>query len=197
MPELLRELLYLYFMGELTKGSAFNSQLTQMRKEALNGVYNIHTNVMEYPKHMQPTHARWEPVLNASMGSLSLNAQSNGIANGEVVSVDKNNDTPKKRSAVFPELDPVYAKNFMIHDIYYESAPYSNMGVPGPDGDEYDILPNSLSNIPADVLEELPPDCRKAFDEALAHELEWKNKWRTEAQDGHRGTFQSNYSWAG
>ena len=184
-------------MSMLTRYSAFNSQLTQMRKATLNGVYNIHTNVMEYPKHMQPTHARWEAVLPKSMDSLDLNGHVSGTTNGVVKPENTADEKPSKQSDIFPELDPVYAKNFMIHDVHYESAPYSNMGIPGPDGDDYDITTNGLSSVSKDVLDELPPECRTAFDEALAREVKWKNKWRTEAKDGHRGTFQSTYTWAG
>lgn len=178
--------------------AAFNSQLTAMRKDAHNGVYNIHTNVMEYPKSMQPTHARWEPVRPADLSSLSLNDDAHATTNGEMILDSKTtDDKPKKQSDIFPDLDPVYARNFMIHDIHYESAPYSNIGIPGPDGDYLDRGPNGLSNIPDDILAELPADCRKEFDKAVSREVEWKNKWRTEKHDGHRGTFLPTYSWAG
>lgn len=42
--------------------SIFNSQLAAARRRTLNGVYDPHTNLMCYPRIMQPTHARWEYV---------------------------------------------------------------------------------------------------------------------------------------
>jgi len=42
--------------------SVFNSQLATQRRKTLNGVYDTHTNLMCYPRIMQPTHARWEFV---------------------------------------------------------------------------------------------------------------------------------------
>jgi chromatin structure-remodeling complex protein RSC7 len=42
--------------------SRFNSSLAAIRRQALDGTYDAHTNIMHYPKAMQPTHARWEEV---------------------------------------------------------------------------------------------------------------------------------------
>ncbi|KAI5289974.1 hypothetical protein KEM52_000612, partial [Ascosphaera acerosa] len=42
--------------------SDFNSSLTATRSMANQGLYDIHTNMMQYPKNMQPTHVRFEPV---------------------------------------------------------------------------------------------------------------------------------------
>ena len=36
--------------------------LARERRQATNGIYDIHTNVMHYPRNTQPTHARWERV---------------------------------------------------------------------------------------------------------------------------------------
>ncbi|KAL9057184.1 MAG: hypothetical protein Q9162_002512 [Coniocarpon cinnabarinum] len=44
------------------EASRFNSSLSAARKEAHNGVYDPHTNLMSYPQTMQPTHAIWEEV---------------------------------------------------------------------------------------------------------------------------------------
>jgi chromatin structure-remodeling complex protein RSC7 len=45
---------------------------------------------------------------------------------------------------------------------------------------------NGLSSVSDDIKDELPPECRKAFEEALEKELQWKSKWGTETQFGHR-----------
>lgn len=74
----------------------------------------------------------------------------------------------------------------MIVDTVYESAPASNLGVPGPDGDFHDFGFNGLSNISDDIKAELPEDCRQAFEEALQKEMQWKNRWGSEGHSGHR-----------
>ncbi|KAF2205620.1 nuclear localization protein [Delitschia confertaspora ATCC 74209] len=42
--------------------SRFNSTLAAARRQTHEGIYDAHTNMMCYPKIMQPTHARWEEV---------------------------------------------------------------------------------------------------------------------------------------
>jgi chromatin structure-remodeling complex protein RSC7 len=130
---------------------------------------------MQYPKTMQPTHARWEQIDdNEVWAKAELN-------NGHT---EDNEDGEEK--SIFTPVKPIYSKNFMIVDTVYESAPAVNLGVPGPDGDTYDLGFNGLSSVPDDIKDELPPECRKAFDEALEKELQWKSKWGTETQFAHR-----------
>lgn len=74
----------------------------------------------------------------------------------------------------------------MIIDTVFESAPSTNYGVPGPDGDVHDLGFNGLSSVSDDIKAELPPECLKAFEEALEKETQWKNKWGTETSDTHR-----------
>lgn len=137
-----------------------------MRKANLNGVYDVHTNVMQYPKIMQPTHARWEQIDDYEVAS-------------------KSKDQPPPEDTIFPPVDPIYSRNYMVVDTYYESSPSTNY-VPGPDGDSYDIGFNGLSAVSPEVYAELPPDCKKTFDEALEKEMMWKNNWGTETTDTKR-----------
>lgn len=124
---------------------------------------------------MQPTHARWEQIDdNAVQAKLRL-------TNGHT----EEHGNEEERS-IFPPVKPIYSKNFMIVDTVYESAPSVNLGVPGPDGDTYDLGFNGLSSVPDDIKAELPPQCRQAFEDALEKEMKWKNKWGTESQYGHR-----------
>ena len=37
-----------------------------------------------------------------------------------------------------------------------------------------------------DIKAELPPECLKAFEEALAKEQQWKSKWGSEGKDTMR-----------
>jgi chromatin structure-remodeling complex protein RSC7 len=87
---------------------------------------------------------------------------------------------------MFTPVKPIYSRNYMIVDTAYETPPYSNLGVPGPDGDVYDLGFNGLSAVSDEVKAELPPESLAAFEEALAKEMEWKNKWGTEGTDAHR-----------
>jgi chromatin structure-remodeling complex protein RSC7 len=130
---------------------------------------------MQYPKTMQPTHVRWEQIDDYEVEAKSK------LTNGH-----KHDHEDDEAHSIFTPVKPIYSKNYMIVDTVYESAPGSNLGVPGPDGDDYDLGFNGLSSISDDIKAELPPECRKAFDEALKKETQWKNKWGTEGQFTHR-----------
>jgi chromatin structure-remodeling complex protein RSC7 len=162
----------------LTYSSRFNSVLAGIRKETLSGVYDIHTNVIQYPSIVQPTHARWERADQDT----DIKAITNGI-NGHSIS---------SKELTLPKLESVYTRNFRIHDLCLESAPDSLLGPPGLDDD-----PTSLTNIPRDVLDELPQECRAAFDEARSRVIDWKSKWLTEATDGMRARFTPSMAWTG
>ena len=121
---------------------------------------------------MQPTHAKWVQIDDE--------AEANGqLTNGHT---NEEDEVP----TMFTPVKPIYSRNYMIVDTAYETPQYSNLGVPGPDGDVYDMGFNGLSSISDDIKAELPPECLVAFEEALAKELEWKNKWGTEGTDAHR-----------
>jgi chromatin structure-remodeling complex protein RSC7 len=157
----------------LTFRSEFNARIALQRRANLNGVYDIHTNQMHYPKIMQPTHARWEQIDDYEVQEK--------IENGEI-------EEPKAGETMFPPIDPVVSRNYMIIDTVFEAPPYNYPSrlVPGPDGDSFDIGFNGLSAVTDDVKDCLPPECREAFEEALEKETEWKSKWSGEAVDGHR-----------
>lgn len=142
-----------------------------VRRQTLNGIYDPHTNSMHYPKTMQPTHARWEQIDD---NEVEAKASTNGHIEEQA------------EQTMFTPVKPIYSKNYMIVDTVYESAPSSTFGVPGPDGDFHDIGLNGLSSISDDIKAELPEDCRLALEEALEKETEWKNKWGSEGQSGHR-----------
>ncbi|KAI5255742.1 hypothetical protein E4T42_01803 [Aureobasidium subglaciale] len=159
-----------YFLS-LTIKSRFNSNLTAARRANLDGVYDINTNLMFYPKIMQPTHVKWEHVKSTEDAPNS---------NGE--------------PAVFQPLPDRISRNYLVTDTYFESAPRANLGVPGPDGDADDLSTNGLSTIPQDVLDELPEECRAAFNEAKNAEIAWKSKWHNEHTDGARGKLRIGFN---
>lgn len=146
--------------------SRFNSQLTAARLNNLRGVYDIHTNIVQWPGHVQPTHARWELVDDQSP------AETLG------------------KTGRLPHLDPVYGRNFRIHDLCLESAPESWLGKTGLNAEA-----EGLSSIPSTVLDELPGDCLDSFAEAKAREAKWKGKWQTEQVDGLRARLLPSVEW--
>jgi chromatin structure-remodeling complex protein RSC7 len=121
---------------------------------------------MHWPDHMQPTHARWEVVDDESVP-----------------------EGPSKPSR-FPHLDPVYGRNFRIHDVCLESAPESWLGRPGTEAEG-----QGLASIPPTLLEELPVDCLTALEEAKARESEWRGRWHSEHVDGLRARFLPSIDW--
>lgn len=152
--------------------SRFNGFLTAARQKNSNGLYDIHTNTTQWPSTLQPTHARWSVENDGQDHGMDLSAE---LAD---------------KMTIFPKLDAVYARNFRIHDVYLETAPDSTMGVPGTADDEM-----SLNNIANDIVDELPPECREAFQEARDREMEWKTRWRTEVVDGRRAHFLPATAW--
>jgi chromatin structure-remodeling complex protein RSC7 len=148
------------------EASRFNGALASARRLNFDGLYDIHTNTIQWPGHMQPTHARWEKI---------------------------NNNHPDEDDEILhrlPHLDPVYARNFRIHDLCLEAAPESALGRPGINLDE-----NDLSSLPPHVLEELPDECLEALREAQRREKAWQRKWTSEKMDGLRAHFLPSVDW--
>ena len=126
---------------------------------------------MQWPKNLQPTHARWERVADG------FQEPNDNIING----------TTNHRLS---HLDPIYGRNFRIHDLYLESAPESSFSAPGADH-----TAEGLSSVPDQVLSELPTDCLMAFQQAREREVSWKTKWLTESVDGQRAHFLPSVEW--
>lgn len=146
--------------------SRFNSSLAAARLDNINGIYDIHTNVMQYSASTQPTKARWELV----------NDEANTQATDD--------------NARLPHLNPVYGRNFRIHDICLETAPESWFSSAGGDATN-----TGLTSIPQEAFDELPPDVLSAFIEARDREASWRNKWQTEHVDGLRAHIPPSIEW--
>lgn len=166
--------------------SKFNSSLAFARRYNSNGVYDVHTNVMQYPKIMQPSHARWEQVPPPETEDPDAVA----IVNTSIGRSDQDEAT----NTIFPPIPPIYTRNFMISDTYYTTPASSTLGYPGPDEDVLDIGPKGLNSISADVIAALPEDCRKSFIETRAKEAEWKESWSNERHDGYRARLKITYN---
>ncbi|KAF1987119.1 nuclear localization protein [Aulographum hederae CBS 113979] len=174
----------------------FNSTLAAARRSNLEGVYDPHTNLMHYPKIMQPTHAKWEYIpqdtVESHQAALNGHSEQNGVlTNGAHHDDELEGVQPQ---TLFSKIPPVVQRNYFVVDTVMQSAPMSGLGIPGPDGDSIDVGTSGLAGIPEDVLAELPPECRRAFDAAKAKELAWKRSWGTEADDGARSHLRIGYS---
>lgn len=211
-----REARYVYQLSRpcevelMSISSRSNSAMTELRRANLNGIYDTHTNMMFYPKIMQPTHAKWEqippPIPPAEAEQKQL---TNGLTNGhhppngtttddamEVEEVPNPNSQEPSSPTLFSEVPQTISRNYAVIDTVYTSAPISNSGYPGPDGRIEDCASgtNGLSAIPDDLVAELPEDCRRAFEEAKARERGWKGQWGTEARSGLRGGLKIGFS---
>jgi chromatin structure-remodeling complex protein RSC7 len=140
--------------------------MTASRLANIDGLYDIHSNTMQYPAHVQPTHARWEMAIDQA---------------------DEPETDPSER---LPKLNPVYGRTFRIHDLHLESAPESWIAATGPNGED-----RGLSSIPKHILEELPPECLNAFETARKQETDWREKWRSEQEDGMRARIMPSFEW--
>ncbi|KAK5108348.1 hypothetical protein LTR62_008377 [Meristemomyces frigidus] len=180
----------------------FNSAISAVRKANLNGVYDTHTNMMFYPKTMQPTHVKWEPVLPEETHEDS-EPTINGLTNGHHHTNGKSakstqdeamdmGDIPRSsepvQRSIFSTVPAIVSRNFAIFDTHYTAPKITSACYPGPDGHTFDPAsgPNGLSSVPIDLLDELPDDCRQDFEDAKRMEMHWQRQWGTEAQSAWR-----------
>ena len=191
--------------------SRSNSAMTELRRANLNGVYDTHTNMMFYPKIMQPTHARWEQVpptltpAEAEQKQLADAELPNGhppLSNGIATDEDEMDIEPSRPTSstnyppdpqhpgptLFSPVSAPISRTFTVIDTLFTSPPLSNTGYPGPDGSIADPSsgPNGLSSISDELVDELPEDCGRAFEEARAKEMAWKRGWGGERESGCR-----------
>lgn len=137
-------------------------------------------------------------------GDGSLVANDNHDGTGPSQSQLSGPAAPASSSFLPPVPPSIYAKRLAVTDVLYETAETSTLGRPGPDGDVQDIGPNgiiSMANpqhpefVSAEILAELPPECKDALVEAAVREYSWKSKWRSETADGARGHILQGYNW--
>lgn len=89
----------------MVSSSRFNSNLTAARRQNLDGFYDPHTNIVQYPKITQPTHARWtqvppaaaatpaNPASTKATGNSSQPLLTNGtLTNGHDVTTDDDSE---------------------------------------------------------------------------------------------------------
>lgn len=81
--------------------STYNSLISVGRRTNLGGTYDIHTNSMQYPKIMQPTHARWERVPPPDPRVASRLAQ--GLSSLSLANDGDNDDKNNNKNEPQPE----------------------------------------------------------------------------------------------
>lgn len=175
-----------------------------MRKANLDGVYDTNTNMMFYPQIMQPTHVRWEQIPPPPMSPTQTTSQKqliNGLPNGDSHLPNGITTNPESTSAIehekptiFTPIPPVISNNFTILDTVFSAPPISGAGYPGPDGHVEDFTsgPNGLSSVPDDLVDELPADCRRAFDAARNIQDRWRSEWGAEADRSRGGALRGD-----
>lgn len=198
--------------------STYNSKLAEVRRSTMGGQYDIHTNTMQYPQIMQPTHVRYERVppsevdtrtsatLMNDMSSLTIASKDQpATSNADpTTTTESNESTANEQPSIFPPVPKSFSDHYVIQDIIYESPQYSNMGIPGPDGDLKSLGPNGFVSIAnpkhpelmsPDLIALLPDECKEALLETAAQEVEWKSKWSGETTDGARSKPRPSVTW--
>lgn len=147
---------------------------------------------MQYPKIMQPTHARWERVSPTS--NVVRTDADRDLTNGSKYTAGLTEGRDQSNHTIFHDIPAVFTRNFMITDTYYTTPSASVLGYPGPDADLLDVGPGGLTQMPEHAGADLPEDCRLSFDQAKMKEREWKESWATEHSDGARAWLDITYN---
>ncbi|KIH87118.1 chromatin structure-remodeling complex protein RSC7 [Sporothrix brasiliensis 5110] len=173
---------YNWQLEHAREASSFNSMLTAARGTTLAGVYDIHTNLVQYPASMQPQRARAVLVQDGA----------------EAVAGD-GADADADATTAFPALSPLVARNFYVADMHLETPPagiapaaYDRYRIDDDgggnnnnavDNKQADLLApfQGLAAVPDDIRALLPAECRAAFDAAVDKEQAWFGQWGPEA----------------
>ena len=154
---------------------------------------------MHYPKIMQPTHAKWEESPQRS-DSIPVSHANDHITNGVarltngVQQVSLNDKSAEESSqTIFDRVPSIVTRNFLVTDTVLEMPPTAGLGIPGSDSHAIDTGANGLPQLDEETLTLLPPDCRVAYLGAKQKEAEWKERWKNESEDGHRGRLRISY----
>lgn len=145
------------------EAGTFNASINAIRRLNNTGVYDIHTNTIQYPTTMQPTRARIEQ-----------------IAPGE------DEAGRQGSSAVFPPLPAKMARNFCVVDTYYETSRAGVISAADEGAADFLAPFNGLKAVSGEIRDLLPAECRTAFDAALDGEKSWKSTWGPESENMSR-----------
>jgi hypothetical protein len=143
--------------------SQFNAEIGAIRRQNhRTGIYDIHTNMMQVPASMQPTHARIKQVEDSTVGVPG--------------------------SKIFTPLDPSIPRNIKVLDVTTETPPCGIAPGSFPGKDVPDFLRDfqGLGAMSDEIKDLLPPECRVAFDAALEKENKYKASLGNEKEATHR-----------
>ncbi|KAI4175333.1 MAG: hypothetical protein LQ343_001708 [Gyalolechia ehrenbergii] len=166
-----------WMLEHAREASRFNTSVALTRRRNLEGVYDPHTNVLQYPRIMQPTHARWEAC------GANYDSPYRELTDGD-----------KEANTKFFQIPSVLERNFLIADTYFTSPPLMSFGIPGPDGDVLDVGPPGLPAISESVAASMPFDSRRALQSAQQEASKWKTSWKGESADGARAQLRISYN---
>lgn len=158
-----------WMLEHAREASRFNATLSNLRRRNLSGVYDTHTNLVMFPKIIQPTRARWLHVNDCDSDQQSSKLISEKEASGP---------------SLFTPLKSIYSKNLLIIDTMYESAPATLTGNFNSEENEFDTGFSGLSSISEEIKAELPAECLKALEKTLKIEKQWKSRWESKNENG-------------
>ncbi|KAM5356163.1 hypothetical protein ACJ41O_002809 [Fusarium nematophilum] len=152
-----------WMLEHAREASTFNAGINAIRKLNNAGVYDIHTNVMQFPATMQPTRARIEQVA-------------------------PEDEESTRGSSVFPPIPGRMARNFYVSDTYFETSSAGVIAAVDDPAGSADFLASfqGLSAVSNEIKDLLPPECRKAFDSAVDKETAWRSRWGPESEKTSR-----------
>jgi chromatin structure-remodeling complex protein RSC7 len=118
---------------------------------------------MQYPATMQSTRVRIEQVA-------------------------PQDETAGDGSAMFPPVPLKLARNFSVIGTLLENPSAGVASVTYDKSAQADFLASfsGLGAVSQEIRDLLPADCRKAFQDALKTEVQWKSRWGTESDNMSR-----------
>ena len=158
------------------------------RRQTLAGVYNIHTNFMQYPKIMQPTRVRWEYVKNNKPRDDGVSRDDEMMIEG-VVGERERTPLSEYESERHPN-----ASKFMVVDAHFDTPSASPLGYFGTGSDFTETDFSGLTSVSADVANVLPENCGDVFRRICAQERQWRQKWGREDDSAMRAKIRVTYN---
>ncbi|KAG6096379.1 hypothetical protein E4U30_001566 [Claviceps sp. LM220 group G6] len=156
-----------WMLEHAREASIFNASINAIRRFNNRGVYDVHTNMMQYPAMMQPTRVRIQQVPPPPSDTKAASASTSASA-----------------SAKFPPVPLRMARNFLILDTYCENAPSNEASLPCSKETPADFVAafNGLEALSGEIKDLLPRECRAALDKALEAKEEFRSRWGTERE---------------
>ncbi|KAI9673175.1 MAG: hypothetical protein M1817_003037 [Caeruleum heppii] len=173
--------------------SQFNASLANARKQNWNGVYDSHTNMLQYPQITQPTHVRWEHLPSKISPTSTYGRGADDFHDSGLDTDDSTPADPISESSIFVPLDGGYLQNHLVIETHFVTPITSTVGLPGPDAEGFEFDATGLDAVSDDILAELPGECLRAFQAAKEQEQHWKSNWSVEAEDGSRAKLRIGY----